>query len=294
MGSVFGPVRFLLPVFRLSWFLYTLNIYAHFSSHFSQQLLMTWIWYLVTSFILVPHIVGSVFGSIRFLLPVYRLSWLLYTFNIYAHFSSHFFQQLLMAEIWYLVTTSYRYPISWEAFLDPSDSYFLFADFVDFYAHWTYILYMPIFSRIFLSNYWWQKSDIWSQAFYRYPISWEAFFDPSDSYFLFAEERGYHKWALAHSSSCYICYDHLSKQDNLLLTLLSFRQCSLSLDFLHLKLPTTEPKQVKMCWNGPFLLIYMAAPASIQSGYVLLPKIEIGNFIWQIQPSDLPIIGNID
>jgi hypothetical protein len=32
----------------------------------------------------------------------------------------------------------------------------------------------------------------------------EAFFDPSDSYFLFAEERGYHKWALAHSSSCLI------------------------------------------------------------------------------------------
>ena len=37
----FGPVRFLLPVCRLSQFLYTLNIYAHFSSHFSQQLLMT-------------------------------------------------------------------------------------------------------------------------------------------------------------------------------------------------------------------------------------------------------------
>jgi hypothetical protein len=28
-------------VYRLSWSLYTLNIYAHFSSHFSQQLLMT-------------------------------------------------------------------------------------------------------------------------------------------------------------------------------------------------------------------------------------------------------------
>jgi hypothetical protein len=28
---------------------------------------------------------------------------------------------------------------------------------------------------------------------YRYPISWEAFFDPSDSYFLLAEERWYHK-----------------------------------------------------------------------------------------------------
>jgi hypothetical protein len=55
---------------------------------------------------------------------------------------------------------------------------------------------------IFLSNYWWQKFDIWSQASYRYPISWEAFFDPSDSCILFAEERGYHRWALAHSSSC--------------------------------------------------------------------------------------------
>ena len=61
---------------------------------------------------------------------------------------------------------SYWYPISWEAFLDPSDSYFLFADFVDFYTHWTYML---IFRRIFLSYYWWQKSDIWSQASYRYP-----------------------------------------------------------------------------------------------------------------------------
>ena len=99
---------------------------------------------------------------------------------------------------------SYRYPISWEALLDPTDSYFLFADFVDFDTHLKYILYMPIFSHIFLSNYWWQKSDIWSHASDRYPISWEAFFNPSDSYFLFAEERGYHRWALAHSSSCWI------------------------------------------------------------------------------------------
>jgi hypothetical protein len=94
---------------------------------------------------------------------------------------------------------SYRYAILWEAILDPSDSCFLFADLVGFYTHWTY---MHIFRHIFLSNYCWQKSDIWSQASYRYPISWEAFFDPSDSYFLFGEERGYHKWALAHSSSC--------------------------------------------------------------------------------------------
>ena len=60
-----------------------------------------------------------------------------------------------------------------------------------------------IFRRIFLSNYWWQRTDIWSQASYRYPILWEVFFDPSDSYFLFAEEQVYHRWALAHSSSCF-------------------------------------------------------------------------------------------
>jgi hypothetical protein len=70
-------------------------------------------------------------------------------------------RQLLMIRIWYLVTSLILVPQSWEAFLDPSDSYFLFADFVDFYTHWTYML---IFRRIFLSNYWWQKSDIWSQA----------------------------------------------------------------------------------------------------------------------------------
>ena len=101
------------------------------------------------------------------------------------------------SDIW--SQASYRYAILWVAFLDQSDSYFLFADLVGFYTHW---IYMHIFRRIFLSNYWGHKSDIWSQASYRYPISWEAFLDPSDSYFLFAEERGYHMWALAHSSSC--------------------------------------------------------------------------------------------
>jgi hypothetical protein len=34
---------------------------------------------------------------------------------------------------------------------------------------------MHIFRHIFLGNYWWQRSDIWSQASYMYPISWEAF-----------------------------------------------------------------------------------------------------------------------
>ena len=86
------------------------------------------------------------------------------------------------SDIW--SQASYRYAILWVAFLVPSDSYFLFADFVDFYTHWTY---MHIFRHIFLCNHWWQKSDIWSQASYRYPISCETFLDPSDSYFLLAD-----------------------------------------------------------------------------------------------------------
>jgi hypothetical protein len=49
-----------------------------------------------------------------------------------------------------------------------------------------------IFRRIFLSNYRWQKSDIWSQPSYRYAILWVAFLDPSDSYFLFADIVGFY------------------------------------------------------------------------------------------------------
>ena len=49
-----------------------------------------------------------------------------------------------------------------------------------------------IFRRIFLSNYRWQKSGIWSQASYRYGILWVAFLDPSDSYFLFADLVGFY------------------------------------------------------------------------------------------------------
>ena len=146
---------------------------------------------------------GSVFGPIRFLLPVCRLL-------IFIHIEHTvyvlIFRRIFLSNYWWQESdiwsqASYRYAILWEAFLDPSDSYFLFADLVGFYTHWTY---MHIFRHIFLSNYWWQRSDIWSHASYRYPLSWEAFLDPSDFYFLFAEERGYHKWALAHSSSCWI------------------------------------------------------------------------------------------
>jgi hypothetical protein len=88
------------------------------------------------------------------------------------------FRHIFLSNCWWQKSdigsqASYRYPISWYALLDPSDSYFLFADFVDFYTHWTYML---IFRHIFLSNYWWQKSDIWSQASYRYPIFYNEIF----------------------------------------------------------------------------------------------------------------------
>jgi hypothetical protein len=43
------------------------------------------------------------------------------------------YMKLVTSDIW--SQASYRYPILWEAFLDLSDSYFLFADFVDFYTH---------------------------------------------------------------------------------------------------------------------------------------------------------------
>jgi hypothetical protein len=94
------------------------------------------------------------------------------------------FRRIFLSNCWWQKSdiwsqASYRYTILWEVFLDPSDSYFLFADLVGFYTHWTY---MHIFRHIFLSNCWWQKSHIWSQASYRYPISCEAFLDPSDSY----------------------------------------------------------------------------------------------------------------
>jgi hypothetical protein len=156
---------------------------------------------------------------------------------------------------------SYRYAILWEAFLDPSDSYFLFADLVvGFYTHWTYMHIWSLWPTIrFLPSIVAEKNvtknehicsmcikinkvskqevGIWwvQKRFPRYvythwtcictffvtffsatidgrnlivghklyigtPISWEAFFDPSDSYFLFAEERRYHKWALTHNS----------------------------------------------------------------------------------------------
>ena len=56
-----------------------------------------------------------------------------------------------------------------------------------------------IFRRIFLSNCWWQKSDIWSQASHRYTILWATLLDPSDSYLLFADLVGFYTlWTYMH------------------------------------------------------------------------------------------------
>jgi hypothetical protein len=80
----------------------------------------------------------------------------IYTLNIHFLYM-HIFRHIFLSNYWWHRSdiwsqASYRYPISWEVFLDPSDSYFLFADFVDFYTHWTYILYMP--SRILMLTRW--------------------------------------------------------------------------------------------------------------------------------------------
>ena len=46
---------------------------------------------------------------------------------------------------------------------------------------------VPPFRHIILSNYISQATDILHEALYRYDVSWDAFSDSSDIYFLFAE-----------------------------------------------------------------------------------------------------------
>jgi hypothetical protein len=61
----------------------------------------------------------------------------------------------------------------WEAFLYPSDSCFLFANFLNFYTHLTYIVYMHIFHHIFLSNYWWQSRNLTGPK--TFPTIWHTY-----------------------------------------------------------------------------------------------------------------------
>jgi hypothetical protein len=50
------------------------------------------------------------------------------------------------------LTTIYRYPILWEAFFDPSDSYFLFADLVGFL--YTFIIYAHFSQQLLTTGIW--------------------------------------------------------------------------------------------------------------------------------------------
>ena len=78
----------------------------------------------------------------------------------------------------------YSYHVSWYAFSDSSDIYFLFTKNLEFFIYSTHIHF---FRNIILSNYWWQATDILHEALYRYGVLWDAFSDSSDIYFLFAE-----------------------------------------------------------------------------------------------------------
>jgi hypothetical protein len=113
----------------------------------------------------------------------------------------HIFRHIFLSNYWWQRSgiwsqASYRYPISWEVFFDPSDSG------VPIWSLWPNIRSLPsiVAEKNVTKNVHICSMCIKTKVSYRYPISWEAFFDPSDSYFLFVEERGYHKWALAHSS----------------------------------------------------------------------------------------------
>ena len=102
----------------------------------------------------------------------------------------HMFRRIFLSNYWWQESdiwsqASYRYAILWEAFLDPSDSYFLFADLVGFYTQWTSIC--SFFVAFFSATIDGRNLIFWSQASYRYLISWETFLDPSDSYFLFVD-----------------------------------------------------------------------------------------------------------
>jgi hypothetical protein len=157
---------------------------------------MTQIWYLITSFISVPHIVGSVFGPIRFLLPVCRLCWFLYTLNIYNQLSQQTGSRNLtgpktLPTIWYtymkLVTKNQISAINsyWEKCDEKYLCIALLWQIIQILSKPLLYLRSPkgeggilfylcpsvlpsiqdIFRRIFLSNCWWQKSEKYCISF---------------------------------------------------------------------------------------------------------------------------------
>ena len=67
---------------------------------------------------------------------------------------------------------------------------------------------VPPFRHIILSNHISWDADILHEALYRYDVSWDAFSDSSDIYFLFAEDLEFFKYSapIQHFSS------HISQQ----------------------------------------------------------------------------------
>jgi hypothetical protein len=239
VGSVFGPIRFLLPVCRFCWFLYTSNI--HLYMHIFRPIFLSNYWWqelyknqlsrqtgsrnrtdpktlptisytymtLVTkyqisavncyclptllifmhtehTFCICPFLVAFfsptidgrdlIFGHklhigtiwwIQKRLPRYEvLIWSLWpnirslpsivaeknvTKNVHIQcmFNVYKNQQSRQTGSRNLTGPKALYPISWEAFFDSSGSYFLFADYVDFYTHWTYICICTFFVPFF-------------------------------------------------------------------------------------------------------------------------------------------------
>ena len=124
----------------------------------------------------------------------------------------HIFRRIFLSNYWWQKSdiwsqASYRYAILWEAFLDPSDSYFLFGDLVGFYTHWTYMLIFQLvfihiehicsfFVAFFSATIDGRNLIFGHKLHIGTPYRGKRFFDPSDSYFLFAKERGYHRFIL--------------------------------------------------------------------------------------------------
>jgi hypothetical protein len=150
--SAINSCRFLLPVCRFCWFLYTFNIhlYMHifrciFLSNYwwqesdiwsqaSYRYAILWIWWVQTRFPRYGVSIWSLWPNIRFLPSIVA--------------EKNAMKNILDGRK-DRGKASYRYSISWEAFLHPSDSYFLFADFVDFYTHLTYICICTFFVAFF-------------------------------------------------------------------------------------------------------------------------------------------------
>jgi hypothetical protein len=92
----------------------------------------------------------------------------------------------------------------------------------------------------------------------------------SDSYFRFAEERGYHRWAVAHSSSCYFYF-----QTRTVLLPLNQQHCDLPLaDFsLYVKQQSRQtgsrnlmgPKTLPTIWGTYMKLVTKYQTSAIKS-----------------------------